>query len=167
MRTICVHSDSKTSHQAPSAIKAVPLICHLSRTLTRLIWVSKQVKQPPPSLPMTASIPFHWWFMNYLAGQSVCLGPPHTATQPHRWDELMNSELDGVKLGMTWWSVPVIRLVAKLEIDDFIGSWLRSSITINHWRPQVTRLPWFLSAGMLFVYMLMFGFFLNSLSHSP
>ena len=80
---------------------------------------------------MTTSIPFHWWFMNNLAGQSVCLGP-HTTTRPHSRDELMNSELDGVKLGMTWWSVPVIHLVAKLEIDDFIGLWLSAAVCINH-----------------------------------
>lgn len=103
---------------------------------------------------MTASIPFHWWFMNNLAGLSVCPGP-HTATQLHRRDELMNSELDGVKLGMTWWSVPVIRSVAKLEIDDFIRLWLSSAITINHRGPQVSHLPWYWSAGMLVLYMLM------------
>lgn len=68
--------------------------------------------------------------MNNLAGQSVCLGP-HTATQLHGQDELMNSELGGVKLGMTWWSLPVIHLVAKSKIDGFIRFWL-SAVTINH-----------------------------------
>lgn len=57
--------------------------------------------------------------MNNLAKRSVCLGP-RAATQLRGQDELMNGELDGVKLGMTWWSVPVIHLVAKLEIDGFI-----------------------------------------------
>lgn len=89
---------------------------------------------------MTASIPFHWWFMNNLAGQSVCLGP-HTTAQPRSRDELMNSELDGVKLGMTWWSVPVIHLVAKLEIDDFIGLWLSAAVSITMEEPQVSLLP--------------------------
>lgn len=27
--------------------------------------------------------------------------PPHADTEPHQQDELMNSELDGVKLGMS------------------------------------------------------------------
>jgi len=150
MRTICVHSDSKMSHQAPSAIKAVPLIWHLRWTLTRLIRVSKQVKQSPQL--MTASIPFHRWFMNNLTGQSVCL-VPHTGSRFHRRDELMNTELDGVKLAMTWWSVPVIHLVAKLEIDDFITLCLSSGVTINHPGPQVSHLPGDLPAGMFSIYM--------------
>lgn len=75
----------------------------------------------------------------------------------------MNSELDGVKLGMTWWSVPVIRLVAKLKNDDFIRLWLSCAITINRPGPQVSHFPRYLSAGMLFIYMLMCD---SSLTHS-
>lgn len=80
---------------------------------------------------MKASIPFHWWFMNNLAGQSVCLGP-HSATQLHGQDELMNSELGGVKLGMTWWSLQVFHLVTKSKIDGFIRFWLSAAVTINY-----------------------------------
>lgn len=62
--------------------------------------------------------------MNYSAGRSVdppAQGPPaHADTELHQQDELMNSELDGVKLGMTPWCAPVIHLEAKLKIDDFI-----------------------------------------------
>lgn len=117
--------------------KTIPLICHLRWTLTQLKRASKQVKQSCPPLWRCDDSLYPVSLMAHeLFSWPVCLlwGPTRTAARLHRRDELMNSELDRVKLGMTPWSVPVIRLVAKLEVDGFIGLWLSAALAIRRRR---------------------------------